>query len=328
MVDSLRWGILSTANIGTEKVIPAMRAAARTEVVAIGSRDAARAGAAAADLGIPTAHGSYEALLEDPAVDAVYIPLPNHMHAPWTVAALEAGKHVLCEKPIAMSSAEAREMAAAAGRTGKVLIEAFMYRLQPAWRAAMELVGTGRIGELTAVRSWFSYFNDDPDNIRNIARFGGGGLMDIGCYNVNLSRMLFGAEPTRVSASMTRDPDSGVDTLTSALLEFGTGVSVFGCSTRTTPDQQVQVMGTGGRFTIEIPFNIVPAEPTRVLVWDGAGPLARPPDEIMEFAPADQYTLQAEAFAATVLDGEPPFLSMDDSIANMEVIEAIVAAAG
>ncbi len=327
-MDTLRWGILSTANIGTEKVIPAMQSAERTEVVAIASRQLDRAEAAAAELGIPAAHGSYEDLLDDPGVDAVYIPLPNHMHASWTVAALEAGNHVLCEKPIGMSSGEAREMSAAAEETGKVLIEAFMYRLQPAWQAAVELVDTGRIGELMAVRSWFSYFNDDPDNIRNIARFGGGGLMDIGCYNVNLSRMLFGAEPSGVAAAMTRDAASGVDILTSAILEFGDKTSVFACSTRATPDQQVQVMGTGGRFTVEIPFNITPTEATRLLVWDGDGALARPPDEILEFAPADQYTLQAEAFAATVLDGAPPFLSMEDSIANMEVIEAIVAAAG
>ena len=327
-MDSLRWGILSTAQIGTNQVIPATQAAARCEVVAIASREPSRAQEAATALGIPTVYGSYEALLEDPDVDAVYIPLPNHMHAPWTIAALQAGKHVLCEKPITMSSAEARELAAVAADTGRVLTEAFMYRLQPAWRAARELVGTGRIGELMAVRSWFSYFNDDPENIRNIARFGGGGLMDIGCYTVNLSRMLFGSEPTGVSAAMAKDPVMGVDTLTSAILEFGDGTSVFACSTRTTPDQQVQVMGTEGRFTVEIPFNITPTESTRILLWEGDGALARPPDEILQFAPVNQYTLQAEAFAATVLDGEPPFLSMEDSIANMEAIEAIIAAAG
>jgi predicted dehydrogenase len=215
---SLRWGILSTADIGRRKVIPGIRKAARCEIVAIASRDAAQARRVADELGIPTAHGSYEALLADPDVDAVYIPLPNHLHAEWTIAAARAAKHVLCEKPLAMTAADAERMAEVCAAEGVRLMEAFMYRHHPAWVAAMEVVASGRIGRLRAVQSWFSYYNDDPANIRNQLEAGGGALFDIGCYSVNLSRMLFGAEPIRVSAGIVRDPALGVDTLTSAIL--------------------------------------------------------------------------------------------------------------
>ncbi len=330
-MDRVRWGILSTANIGVAKVIPAMQAAERTEIAAIASRDLDRATAAAEQLGIRRSFGSYEALLEDPHIDAIYNPLPNHLHARWTIAALEAGKHVLCEKPIGMTSHEAREMAAAAERTGRTLMEAFMYRLHPSWVAVRDLVASGAIGDLVTVQSWFSYFNDDPSNIRNIAEYGGGGLMDIGCYNVNLSRMLFGAEPTGVSATMAHSEAFGVDTLTSAILEFPNGTATFTCSTLAAPDQRVHIVGTSGRISFQVPFNIPPERAVEVYVWTerpavGVPPDA-PPDEIMSFGPADQYTLQAEAFAAAVLDGAPPHVSLEDSIANMEVIEAVVAAA-
>jgi len=198
-MSELRWGILSTANIARTKVIPGMRRAARSRIVAIASRDLAQARAAAAEAGIPVAHGSYEALIADPEVDAVYIPLPNHLHAEWTIAAVRAGKHVLCEKPLALTSADAERMVAAAQASGMTLMEAFMYRLHPSWVAVRDLVASGRIGRLVSVQSWFSYFNDDPDNIRNIREFGGGALYDIGCYSINLSRLLFGDEPSEDS---------------------------------------------------------------------------------------------------------------------------------
>ena len=220
-MNELRWGVLSTANIADEKVIPGMRKSARSRVVAIGSRDAVRARAFAERHGIERVHGSYEALLADPDVDAVYIPLPNHLHAEWTKAAARAGKHVLCEKPLAMTAADAESMIAVCEAEGVRLMEAFMYRLHPSWVAVRELVAAGRIGRLTAVHSWFSYYNDDMANIRNIRAVGGGALYDVGCYNVNLSRMLFGAEPDRVEAAITRDAGDGVDILTSALLTFG-----------------------------------------------------------------------------------------------------------
>jgi predicted dehydrogenase len=325
---TLRWGILSTANIGTKKVIPGIQGATRCEVVAIGSRDARLARTVADRLGIERAHGSYEALLADPNVDAVYIPLPNHLHADWTIAAARAGKHVLCEKPLAMTVTEAERMAEVCAAEGVQLMEAFMYRLHPTWEAVRELVASGRIGRLTAVQSWFSYFNDDPANIRNIQAVGGGALYDVGCYNVNLSRMLFGAEPVQVSATITRDPTSGVDTTTSAILEFESGVATFTCSTRSESDQRVHVYGTEGRISIGIPFNIPPDRPTEVFVTAGGDPPVAPATETLTFATADPYTVEAERFAAAILDGTPIPVEPADAIANLRVIERIFEAAG
>ncbi len=323
----LRIGILSTANIATEKVIPGMRRAERVDVVAIASRDAARSRAVADRLSIPTAHGSYEALLADPDVDAVYIPLPNHLHAEWTITAARAGKHVLCEKPLAMTSAEAERMVEACRVAGVQFMEAFMYRLHPSWLAATELVASGRIGRLVAVQSWFSYFNDDAANIRNVLAFGGGALFDIGCYAVNLSRMLFGAEPDRVAAAVVRDPASGVDTTTSAVLEFPTGLAAFTVSTRSETDQRVDIYGTDGRISIGIPFNIPPDRPTKVFVTAGGEPPVAPATEELRFDTADPYAVQAERFAAAILDGTPPPVPPEDGVANLRVIERIFAAA-
>ena len=324
---TLRWGILSTAGIATEKAIPGFQRASRCEVVAIGSRDVERARAAADRHGIARVHGSYEGLLADPEVDAVYVPLPNHLHAEWTLAAARAGKHVLCEKPLAMSAADAERMIEGCRVEGVTLMEAFMYRLHPSWVAVRELVAAGRIGRLTAVSSWFSYYNDDPANIRNIRAYGGGALFDIGCYSVNLSRMLFGSEPTRVEASILRDAASGVDVLTSGVLEFGDGIATFTCSTRAEPDQQVHVYGTEGRISIGIPFNIPPDRPTHVYVTAGGDPPVAPATETLTFEPADPYGVEAERFAAAVLDGEPVPTPPEDAVANLRVIERLFAAA-
>ncbi len=323
----LRFGILSTANIARKKVIPGIQKADRCEVIAIGSRDAGQARQAADHLGIPKAYGSYEALLADPEIDAVYIPLPNHLHAQWTVAAARAGKHVLCEKPLAMSAPEAERMIDACRAEGVRLMEAFMYRLHPSWIAVRELVVSGRIGRLLAVQSWFSYFNDDPADIRNIRAYGGGALYDIGCYSVNLSRMLFGSEPTRVEASITRDPASGVDVLTSGLLEFGDGVATFTCSTRAEDDQRVHVYGTQGRITLGIPFNIPPDRPTQVFLTAGGDPPLAPDTQVLTFETADPYTVQAQRFAEAVLDDGPTPVPPEDALANLRVIERIFQAA-
>lgn len=324
MPETVRWGILSPAKIGTRKVIPAIQRAERCDVVAIASRDADRVRAAAEALGIPRVHGSYEALLADPCVDAVYIPLPNHLHAEWTIAAARSGKHVLCEKPLALTVAEAETMISACSDAGVVLMEAFMYRLHPSWVAVRELVAAGRIGELRTVQSWFSYLNDDPTNIRNILEAGGGALYDIGCYNVNLSRMLFGAEPTLVRASIERDPVGGTDVLTSAILGFpGGGVATFTCATRTEADQRVHVYGTEGRISVGIPFNIPPDLPTHVFVTAGGSPPVAPATETLTFEPCDQYTVQAEAFAAAILDGAPLPTPTEDAVGNLRVIERI-----
>lgn len=322
-MSNLRWGILSTAKIGRTKVIPGIQSAPRCEVVGIASRDAELAKRVAADLSIQRAFGSYEDLLAADDIDAVYIPLPNHMHAEWTIAAARAGKHVLCEKPLAMNASEAQEMADVCSGEGVKLMEAFMYRLHPSWVAVRELVASRRIGQLCAVQSWFSYFNDDPTNIRNIAESGGGALYDIGCYNVNASRMIFGSEPVRVQASVDRDPVMGVDVMTSAILEFDEGVATFTCSTRAEPDQRVHVYGTEGRISVGIPFNIPPELPTEVFVTAGGMPPVSPNTEVLTFDPADQYALQAERFARAVLDDETVPIAPEESVANMRVIDRI-----
>jgi predicted dehydrogenase len=324
----LRWGILSTANIARRKVVPGMRLSTRSEVVAVASRDLASARAFAEQLAIPRAHDTYEALLADPDVDAVYIPLPNHLHLEWTLAAARAGKHVLCEKPIALSSADAARMFEACESAGVKLMEAFMYRLHPSWRAVLELIGAGRIGRLQTVQSWFSYYNDDPRNIRNIADAGGGALLDIGCYSINLSRMLFAAEPERVEASILRDPDMEIDVLTSALLVFpGGGTATFTCSTRSESDQRVHIYGTEGRISIGIPFNIPPDRETSIYLTHGGDPPVAPTTTEFRFPAADPYAVEADAFAAAVLDGTPVPIPPADSVANMRVIERVFAAA-
>jgi predicted dehydrogenase len=324
-VDKVRWGVLSTARIATEKVIPGIGRSARGEVVAIASRDEHRARESADELGIPRSHGSYEALLADPGVDAVYVPLPNHLHAEWSIRALEAGKHVMCEKPLALSAADAERMADAATASGRLLMEAFMYRHHPTWVAVRELVAGGRIGSLRAVDSWFSYFNDDPANIRNVLDYGGGALYDIGCYSVSLSRLLFGAEPDAVSAAIVRDPSSGVDVLTTGLMAFPDGLASFTCATRLEPDQRVHVYGTDGRIEIEIPFNIPPDRPTRIFVTQGGDAPVAPATETIEFAPADPYACEADAFAAAILDGAPAPVDPADAAANLRVIERLFA---
>jgi predicted dehydrogenase len=321
--DVLRWGVLSTAKIGIEKVIPATAAAARCEVVAIGSRDLGRAQAAASGLGIARAFGSYEDLLADPDVDAVYVPLPNDLHAEWTIAAARAGKHVLCEKPLATNVADAERMIEVCEAEGVVLMEAFMYRLHPTWEAVGEMVASGRIGVLRAVQSWFSYFNDDPNDIRNKVDAAGGALYDIGCYSVNLSRMLFGAEPERIQGSVTRDPVMGIDTLTSGILGFRDGVATFTCSIRAEPDQRVHIYGTEGRISLEIPFNIPPDRLTRVFVTAGGDPPVRPDTQALTFDPANEYTIQAEQFAAAVLDGGQVPIPPSDAVGNLRVIEEL-----
>jgi predicted dehydrogenase len=326
----LRWGVLSTANIAQKKWIPGVRRSprGRGEVVAIASRDGAAAEAVANALAIPRAHGSYEALIADPEVDALYIPLPNHLHREWAIEAMRAGKHVLCEKPLALTSGQAQEMVDAAASAGVLLMEAFMYRLHPSWVAVRELLAAGRIGRLQTVQSWFSYYNDDPRNIRNSAEAGGGALMDIGCYSVNLSRMLFGAEPERVEAAMVRDPDLGVDTLTSGLLVFpGGGTATFTCSTRSENDQRVHIYGTEGHISIGIPFNIPPDRPSHVFVTHGGEPPVAPEVERFTFETADPYGVEADAFADAVLDGAGLPIPPEDAVANMRVIERIFGAA-
>jgi predicted dehydrogenase len=324
----IRWGVLSTANIAIRQVIPAIQASERCEVVAIASRNLGRAEKVAQVMNIERAYGSYGQLLHDDAVDAVYIPLPNHMHAEWSVAAARAGKHVLCEKPIALTTAEAEKMAAAAAETGVILREAFMYQFHPTWQRAKELVDAGEIGTVMAIDSWFSFFNDDPDNIRNVVDYGGGALMDIGCYCIHLSRLIYGSEPTAIKATVRRDPESGVDIATAGVLEFGDGIATFGCSTRAEPDQRVDIYGTQGRIGIEIPFNIPADRSTRISITAGGDPPVDPSVVTLEFEPANEYTLQADAFAAAILDGASLPDTGADAVNNIKVIERVFAATG
>jgi predicted dehydrogenase len=318
-MNRIRWGVLSTARIGTEKVIPALQRSELGEVVAIASRDLHRARAAAQGLAIPVVHGCYEDLLADERIDAIYNPLPNHLHVEWSVRALDAGKHVLCEKPIALNPAQARELLAAARRRPQLkVMEAFMYRHHPQWQAAREIVAGGELGELRTIQSFFSYFNDDPTNIRNQAGIGGGALMDIGCYNVSLSRFLFAAEPQRVLGLVERDPLFGTDRMTSGVLEFANGSSIFTCATQLAPYQRVNVFGTKGRLEIEIPFNAPPERECRA--WKQLGASI----EEVRFAACDQYRLQADRFARAILDDSPVPTPLDDAVANMQVIEALL----
>jgi predicted dehydrogenase len=318
----VRWGILGVANFALQKFIPALQKSGIIEVLAIASRSLDKASAAATSLGIPRAYGSYEELLADPDVDVVYNPLPNHLHVPWSIKAAEAEKHVLCEKPIALTAVEAQKLLEARDRCGVSIQEAFMVRTHPQWVAARRLVREGRIGELRAVQSSFSYFNDDPANVRNMADIGGGAIYDIGCYPITTSRFIFEQEPTRVLALVERDPKFGTDRLASAILDFPRGQALFVCSTQLVPYQRTQIFGTLGRVEIEVPYNAPPDRPCRMFIDDGRDFLGSG-IEIMAFETVDQYTVEAEAFSRAILDGQPAPIPLEDAIANMKVIDAV-----
>lgn len=322
MSEKLRWGVLSTAAIGRRKVIPAMQRGQYTTIAAIASRDRAKARAAADALGIPMAYGSYEELLADPNIDAIYNPLPNQLHVPLTIQAAEAGKHVLCEKPLSMTVAEARALLEVRKRTGVVIGEAFMIRSHPQWLRMRQLIDEGRIGALRSVVAVFSYFNDDAENIRNRPETGGGALYDIGCYCIHAARFGFGEEPRRAVGIIESDPQFGTDRLTSAILDFPAGQAIFTCGTQLVPYQRVHFLGTRGRIEIEIPFNAPPDRPTRLFVDDG-GDLFGRSITTEEFPVVDQYTLQGDAFSKAILDGTKIPVTLEEGIANMAAIEAV-----
>jgi predicted dehydrogenase len=323
MSKKIRWGVLSTAAIGLKKVIPGMQQGHLTSIVAIASRNLVQSKKAAAELGIPTAYGSYEELLADPNIDAIYNPLPNHLHVPWTIKAAEAGKHVLCEKPISLTVAEAETLLAVRARTGVKIGEAFMVRLHPQWIRLRQLLDEGRIGELRSVLGFFSYFNINPQNIRNQVDAGGGALMDIGCYLIQAARYAFAQEPKRVVASIDRDPQMHTDRLTSAILEFEGGrQSIFTCSTQLVPYQRIHFIGTKGRIELEVPVNVPPDRPTRLLI-DAGTDLFGGGITAETFPACDQYTLQGDAFSKAILDNTEVPVPVEDAIRNMAVIEAI-----
>ena len=322
MGNKVQWGVLGVAHIAVRKVIPAMQKGEWSDVTAIASRDRNKAQDAARALGIAKAYGSYEELLLDPEIEAIYNPLPNHLHVPWTLKAVEAGKHVLCEKPLSLTAEEASTLVAVRNRAGVKIGEAFMVCTHPQWLRARELIASGRIGELRSIVGFFSYFNRDIKNIRNIPAFGGGALMDIGCYPIKTSRFAFGVEPSRVLGLVERDPDMKIDRLTSAILEFPSGQSIFTCSTQLVPYQRMQFLGTRGRIEIEIPFNAPNDRPCRIFIDDGRDVFEG--GVSTEVLPTcDQYTIQGDAFSKAVREGSEVPVSVEDAIKNMAVIEAV-----
>jgi predicted dehydrogenase len=321
-MDKVRWGIMSTAEIGAKKVIPAMQNSTHCDIQALASLSLEKAKALATKLKIPRTFGSYEELLDCAEIDAVYIPLPNHLHVPWSIKALEAGKHVLCEKPIALSALEAQKLLDTSKKHPELkIMEAFMYRHHPQWQKARQLVASGEIGALQTIQSFFSYYNTDPNNIRNMASIGGGGLMDIGCYTISLSRFIFDAEPQKVCGLMEYDPQFDVDRLTSVLLDFGKGTSTFTCSTQLAPYQRVNIFGTRGRIEIEIPFNAPPDQPCRM--WCQT----QDQTEEISFPICDQYTIQGDLFSKAILNDTDVPTPLEDALANMKVIDALVESA-
>ena len=318
----VRWGVLGASNFALKVSLPGMMRGPLTQVVALASRDTARARAAAQSRGIPRAYGSYEELLADPDIDIIYNPLPNHVHAEWTARAARAGKHVLCEKPIALDAREAETLVAVQRETGKLISEGFMIRHHPQWRQAKAWIESGRIGELVAVQTAFSYFNRDPANIRNRKDVGGGALYDIGCYAVNSSRYLFGREPLRAVALIERDPDFGTDRLTSGLVDYGGAHLTFTCSTQAVPYQRVNALGTKGRIEIEIPFNAPATAPCRIFLDDGSV-LGGGSAKVTTFPIVDQYHLQSEAFSRAIRTGSTIENGIEVAVGNMRVIDAL-----
>jgi predicted dehydrogenase len=321
--NKLRWGVLGVARIATRKVIPAMQRGAWTRVDAIASRDESKARQAAQELGLARAYGSYEALIADPDIDAVYIPLPNHLHVEWSTRAAQAGKHVLCEKPIGLTSADAEALVAVRDRTGVLIQEAFMVRTHPQWLRAWEMARSGQIGEVRSIVGYFSFFNDDPNNIRHRKEWGGGGILDIGCYLVNTARMIYGDEPRRVCALIEESDRFGVDWLASMMLDFGGARHAVGtCSMQVAHGQRIVISGSVGRVEIEIPFNAPPDRPCRIFVED-APPGAVPDRQVVELPVCDQYTIQGDLFSQAVRAGHPAPYPLEDSVKNMRVIDAL-----
>ena len=316
------WGVLGTARIALERVIPAMRPSESCDVRAIASRDASRAAEAAEAMGVPRSCGSYEELLADPAIEAVYNPLPNHLHVEWSIRALEAGKHVLCEKPIACSAAEVAPLIDARDRTGLLVEEAVMVRDHPQWSRVRGLIDDGRIGALRNVQLSYSHFNDDPRDIRNRTAMGGGGLLDVGSYCCTIARLIFGSEPLRAVALLDRDPRFGVDRFATALLEFAEGHASFFCSMQSSRYQMVQIVGTTGWMRAEVPFAHPPDLPARLVIGSNVAP-GTESDEIIRFEPVNQYRLQAERFGRQIRGAAASRWPLETGLANMRVLDAI-----
>jgi len=321
-VEPVRWGVLGAASIAVRRVVPAMQRSPLCRVEAIASRDLAKARAAADALGIPRAYGSYEELLADADVEAIYNPLPNHLHVPWSVRAVEAGKHVLCEKPVALNAAEARTLIDARDRHGVQVAEAFMVRTHPQWHRARDVVASGRIGEVKLITGHFSYHRRDPADVRNRVEWGGGVLLDVGCYPITMSRWLLGAEPTEVIGTLERDPEFGVDRLAAAMLRFPSATATFTVGGQIVHHQRMQIFGTHGRLELPVPFSPPNDRAVRLLVDDGSD-LFGAGIEAIEIPAVDQFTLQSDRFAEAVRGLGAVPVPLEDAGANMAVIDAI-----
>ena len=314
---ALQLGILSVSGFFQKKIAIPVAKSPMIELAAIASRSQQKADAAAKEYNIRKAFGSYEALLDDQEVEAVYIPLPNHMHAEFIRKAADAGKHIICEKPIALNAREAEESITYAQNKGVRIMEAFMYRFHPQWQHARELIRMKEIGKVHLVQVFFSYNNTDPKNIRNREDAGGGALLDIGCYAVSSSRFLMNAEPKRVVSVAQNDPDFKTDILMSGMMDFGGSHAEFTIGTQTFPFQRVTAFGSGGNISIEIPFNTPSDVETRMWVTNSVGTR-----EVI-FAPEDHYILEFEAFARAIKEGTEVPTPPADAIANMKVLDAL-----
>jgi predicted dehydrogenase len=322
MNKKVKWGVLGVASIAMRKVIPGMQKGDWGEITALASRDLSKAKEAARKLGIPKAYGSYEEMLADREIEAIYNPLPNHLHVPWSIQAAETGKHVLCEKPIGCNAAEAEQLLRVRDRTGVKIGEAFMVKTHPQWLRVKELIRNGTIGELKSIVTVFSYFNRDPGNVRHKPEWGGGGLLDIGSYPITLSRWLFGEEPKRVTGALQLDPEFGTDRLASGVMEFSTGQSVFSCGTQTNYFQRMEILGTTGRLAVEIPFNAPNDRPTQISVADGMA-IYGGKVVVEEIPTCDQYTIQGDAFSRAIRENLQVPVPLEDALGNMKVIDAI-----
>jgi predicted dehydrogenase len=325
----VRFGILGTGLIAQNHVIPALHGAERCELVGIASRTSEKAAEVATTFLIPKAYGSYEDLLADPGIDAVYLPLPNDLHVPWTKRAADAGKHILCEKPIALTSAEAEGLAAHCTDRNVIAMEAFMYRFHPAWDMVRGLIADGAVGRLTDVGVWFSFRSTRVGDYRLDFDAGGGALYDVGCYAVDASRMLLGDEPDRVLGTARLDAETGVDLTFSGILDYGTAFASFTCSMEQEPQHSIVIHGTGGWISVADPFNCPPDVETKITIGTGGDhhPNASAV-ETLTVPSANQYGLQATALADAILTGGPSPLPLEDSIANTRLLERLFTAAG
>ena len=315
------WGVLSTAKIGWEKVIPAMQKGDCCDIRAIASRSLAKGRAMADKLGIEKAYGSYEELIADPEIEAIYNPLPNDQHVPLTLLAARAGKHVLCEKPIALTATQAAQLREVSDKVH--IMEAFMVRFHPQWLQVRERVRNGELGDLRVIQAYFAYFNRDVNNIRNNVDIGGGALYDIGCYPIVTGRFLFGCEPVRVTSLVDRDPDFKTDRTVSAMLDFGSGRHLnFTVSTQSVVYQRVQVCGTKRRIEIQIPFNAPLGGETKVFSDDGST-LDGASIAAQTLPACNMYTLQGDAFSRAIRGEIALPYGVEDAIANMRVIDAL-----